>query len=116
MRWFGKKKEEPPGQDGGRYEGKPLLILLENYVLDCVGHLPPDKVSMITSIVQRVYGGGEDWKATLRSTLRLDGSLDENLRQMWQRNQEIARRSKQALTPEDFARMIVDQNFSDLIE
>jgi hypothetical protein len=115
MGWFRKQQgpTTPPSSD--RYQGKPLLVLLENYVLDCIGCLPQEKVTTITSIVQRVYGGGEDWKATLRSTLHLEDSLDENLRLMWLRNQDIARQANQSLRPEDFARMVVDQNFSTLI-
>jgi hypothetical protein len=113
--WFSKKQEESSEPKSDRYKGKPLLILLENYVLDCIGHLPQENVEAITSVVQRVYGGGGDWKATLRSTLQLSESLDESLRRMWLRNQEIAKQANQTLLPEDFARMVVDQNFSDLI-
>lgn len=69
----------------------------------------------ITSVVQRVYGGGQDWKATLRSTLHLEEALDESLKQMWLRNQDLARQANEKLLPEGFARMVVDQNFSALI-
>jgi hypothetical protein len=95
-----------------RYQGKPLLLLLESYVLDCIGHFPADKTAAMVSIVQKVYGGDEDWKATLRSTLHLDKSLDENLRQLWVRNQVIAKEAGETLGPIDFARMIVDRNFA----
>ncbi|MBX9601346.1 MAG: hypothetical protein K2X35_10085 [Bryobacteraceae bacterium] len=116
MGWFSKKKEQPATLNSARYRGKPLLILLENYVLDCIGCLPSQTVATVTSITQQVYGGGDDWKTTLRSTLHLDESLDENLRQMWTHNQEVARQAGQPLSPEDFARMVVDQNFSSLVD
>ncbi len=78
MGWFKKKKEPlPPKID--RYEGRPLLILLENYVLSCIGCLPEEKVPALTGVVQKVYGGGDDWKATLRSTLNLEDALDDEL-------------------------------------
>jgi hypothetical protein len=115
MGWFSKKQEQSSSLNRDRYKGKPLLILLESYVLDCIGCLPKEKMPTITSIIHRVYGGGGDWKATLRSTLHLDDALDENLRQMWVRNQDLARQANQTLPPEDFARMVVDQNFSSLI-
>ena len=115
MGWFSKKKEQSSPLNSDRYKGKPLLILLENYVLDCIGYLPQEKVPMITSLIQRVYGGGDDWKATLRSKLQLDTTLDENLQKMWGRNQEIANQANEALLPEDFARMVVDQNFASLV-
>jgi hypothetical protein len=41
--------------------------------------------------------------------------LDENLKQMWIHNQNLARQANEALAPENFARMVVDQNFSPLI-
>jgi hypothetical protein len=83
MGWFGKKQASPSHPSGDRYRGKPLLILLENYVLSCIGCLPPEKATALISVVQRVYGGGDDWKATLRSTLHLGDALDENVKQMW---------------------------------
>lgn len=115
MGWFKKKKEPlPPKMD--RYESKPLLILLENYVLSCIGCLPEEKVSALTGVVQKVYGGGDDWKATLRSNLHLEVSLDDDLRRMWLRNQDIAKQANESLLPEDFARMVVDDNFASLID
>ena len=98
-----------------RYAGRPLLIVLENYVLDCIGALPPDKQALARSVVQRVGAGGEDWKATVRAQLHLEASLDESLRGMWSRNQELARQHNQPLHPIQFAKMVVDQNFAQLI-
>ncbi len=102
MRWFG-KKQEPSPTITDRYTGKPLLILLENYVLSCIGCLPQKKVPALTAAVQKVYGGGDDWKATLRSTLHLEDVLDDDLRRMWLRNQDLAKQANELLLPEDFA-------------
>ena len=43
-----------------RYRGRPLLILLENYVLDSIGELPPEKQQGVAHIVAQVFGGGEN--------------------------------------------------------
>ena len=75
-----------------------------------------ERPAKIVNVVRKVYGGGDDWKATMRTTLQLNESLDENLRAMWFRNQEIAKKTNQVLTPEEFARMIVDENFLSLID
>jgi hypothetical protein len=99
-----------------RYAGKPLLILLENYVLSCIGQLPANKESGLVAAVQRVWGGGSDWKATMRSTLQLGESIDDSLIKMWATNQERARTANVVLLPEDFARMVVNENFVHLIE
>ena len=118
MRWF--RKPAAPAQESNsdydRYAGKPLLALLESYVLECIGQLPSEKETALIQIVQRVYGGGSDWKATLRSVLHLDDSLDESLRQMWTKNQDIAHQAGVRLSPEEYARMVVDQNFAQLID
>src|SRR5579862_3006467 len=91
-----------------RYAGRPLLIVLENYVLDCIGELPPDKQALACSIVQRVWGGGDDdWKATVRAQLRLEPSLDESLQGMWSRNRELAKRHDQPLHGVQFASAVV---------
>ena len=115
MGWFSKKKDTKGNAEIDRYSGKPLLILLENYVLDCIGHFPLEKRPNMVAVVNRVFGGGDDWKATLRASLRLDESLDDHVRQMWLRNQEIAGHAGKSLTPEEFARLVVDENFSSLI-
>ena len=116
MGWFTRKQQTPSAPQADRYAGRPLLILLESYVLSCIGQLSTDKETGLLSVTQHVYGGGDDWKATLRATLQLGDSLDESLRQMWSTNQERARQANVTLTAPDFARMIVDQNFAHLIQ
>lgn len=101
---------------GGRYAGRPLLILLENYVLGAIGRLPPDKEELTASITRRIFGDGPDWRATLRTTLHLEASMDESLRQMWDDHQKRAQEAGATLTPEDFARSVADENFAHLIE
>lgn len=98
-----------------RYVGRPLLIVLENYVLDCIGALSPDRQALARSVVQRVWGGGDDWKATVRRQLHLESGMDEALRGMWSRNQELAKQHNQQLHPIQFAKMVIDQNFAHLI-
>jgi len=92
---FGRFKKKSPASaplhsaeaEPERYSGRPLLIVLENYVLDCIGELGPDKQALARSVVQRVWGGGDDWKATVREQLKLLPSTDEALHGMWSRNQ-----------------------------
>src|SRR5579863_63690 len=87
----GKTEPGPPSND--RYKGRPLLILLENYVLSSIGSLPPEKEQLAASATQRVFGGGTDWRSTLRATLHLGDSLDESLREMWATNQQRAQQA-----------------------
>ena len=117
MKWFRKKRDEPaPGLNSARYKGRPLLILIESYLLDCIGELPPDKQDSIRKIVQGVYGGDYDWKQTLRTVLGLEDSIDDEIRQLWARNQEIATEGGTVLAAEEFARVIADKNFAPYID
>lgn len=120
MRFFhlGSKPRKPAYATaaGGRYDGRPLLILLENYVQAAIGCLPPDKEDLVGSITRRIFGGGPDWQATLRQTLNLQATLDEELRSMWDDSQRRAAEAGRPLSPADFARMVADENFGPLIE
>jgi hypothetical protein len=98
-----------------RYRGRPLLIVLENYVLAAIGELSDEKRAGIAEVVQRGFGGGSDWMATVRERLHINDSLDEQLRTMWAKNQDIARANGTILHPIQFARMVADTNWASLI-
>jgi hypothetical protein len=102
-----------PEVEPERYRGRPLLAALENYILAAIGEAPSDDVEM-RAIVQHVFGGGDDWMATVRHALDLNDSIDSGLQAIWARNQEIARQRGVALHPVQFAKMVVDQNFAHL--
>jgi hypothetical protein len=124
MGWFSRKRATAPDSDryaptereADRYKGRPLLILIENYVLHAIGCLPPEKIERMAAAVQRQWGGGPDWCATVREVLDIKDTLDDNLRAMWERNQVTARESGETLTPDTFARMIADVNFLPAME
>jgi len=98
-----------------RYRGRPLLVVLENYVLAAIGELPPSKITSVGKIVQSVFGGGVDWMKTVRKQLQLGDSIDESLHRMWIENQVIAKERGDKLQPVQFAKMVADQNFAELI-
>ena len=97
------------------HKGRPLLLIIENYVLDCVGALGPERQLQIRAVVERAFGGEAGWRRTVSGVLDLGESLDEELRRMWQQNQEIARANGTALHPAQFAKMVADQNLAHLI-
>jgi hypothetical protein len=104
-----------PEAEPERYRGRPLLIVLENYVLAAIRELPPEKHGAVAKVVQTVFGGGADWMKTVRSQLQLGDSLDASLRGMWERNQATAAQNGITLHPVQFAKMVADQNFAELI-
>jgi hypothetical protein len=118
-----KSKKESPSKElptsnlePERYEGRPLILILDNYVLDCIGELPSDKKALIITIVQKVFGGGTDWKKTVRDVLQLSGSIEDDIRSLWIENQQIAVQNNSELHPVQFAKMIVDDNFAEFID
>jgi hypothetical protein len=103
------------GAEPDRYQGRPLLILLENYVLAAIGELPAERSSGVGEMVRRMWGGGDDWMRTLRDQLGISASMDDDLRGLWTRNQEIARENGAELHSVQFAKMVADQNFAHLL-
>ena len=115
--WFKNRSAIPTAEaEPERYKGRPLLIVIENYVLSCIGHLPPESDARMQAIVHRMWPGPGDWKQQLRAGLRLEDSMDSRIRALWDRNLEIARVRGEELHPVQFAKMFADQNFAPSIE
>lgn len=95
-----------------RYLANPLRLLFEAYILDTLSHLPPAQTDLIARTIASTFGGPPaQWKHTLRHTFDLPDDTDANLRQLWQQRQEEAEQTQLTLTPETFARQIVDENY-----
>ena len=101
-------------KEADRYEGRPLVLILERYVLSCIGE--NDREVNMAAIVQKVWGGDQDWRQTVRQQLELPESVDEAIRGIWEKNLLIARQNKTSLHPIQFAKMFVDSNFAMHIE
>jgi hypothetical protein len=98
-----------------RYDGKPLLRLLECYVLEAIGQLSAvdrSKLEKMTPNFQAVYKLDGDWRSVVSQVMHFPGTLDENIRSLWKRNRELASRNGQELMAEDFAKMVVDENLT----
>ena len=97
-----------------RYDGKPLLRLLDLYVLRAIGKLSPDQeenMNRIAPKLQARFGGGGQWHEAVERAVGMEAEAAQDIRDMWARNQEIARANGLTLTPEEFAMMVVDDNF-----
>jgi hypothetical protein len=91
-----------------RYEKQPMLVIVENYVLDTLGLLEPDKAARLNDIVCRTFGG-KNWRDTVRKEFRLGD--DEGLRQLWKQQLEEAEAAQVELAPDQFARDVADSIF-----
>lgn len=96
-----------------RYDGKPLLRLLECYTLKAIDQLSETaeaQLEEMTPKLQSVYEVTGSWVEIVATIMDLPENLPTQLQEMWVRNTEIAQRSGVVLTPQKFAEMFVDQN------
>jgi hypothetical protein len=97
-----------------RYHRKPLLRLLELYVLKAIGELSQseeDDLNVMAPRLQARFGGGGQWHEAVERAVGMEAEAAQDIRDMWARNQEVARANGLTLTPEEFAMMVVDENF-----
>jgi len=95
---------------------KPVVILLENYVLDRIGLLGQTDELTQKVIMEKAFGEKGDWRARLRDELGLTADLDEQLKAMWKQAQGLATQKGTSLGPRQFAEMVVEENFQDVVE
>jgi hypothetical protein len=98
-----------------RYEGRPLLRLLEYYVLAALGELDERARAAMVEMeprLQRLYGVEGSWQTILATVMHLPPDTENQIRAMWKRNQEIAKPRQETLSPQRFAEMFVDDNFA----
>ena len=96
-----------------RYDGKPLLRLIELFVIDAIGELQPKDAATLEAMtpnLRQLYKTTGDWRAAISKAMAFPESMPEAIRGMWAKNQQIAVQSGTALTAEDFAVMFVDSN------
>jgi len=96
-----------------RYDGKPLLRLIELYVIDAAGALTPEdakNLDAMTPKLRQIYGTAGDWRAAIAKAMAFPESMPEAIRKLWTKNQEIAKQNGTSLSAEAFAIMFVDAN------
>ena len=101
-----------------RYEGRPLLILLENFVLACIGALSAETTARVADLTRRAFGAppDADWMEVLRTQLDLGPGICDTIRERWQAAVAHLEEAGEPSDPIAFARGIVDANFTPLIE
>lgn len=98
-----------------RYDGKPLLRLLELYVLRAIGELPQQEGQILEKMaptLMAIYGGDGEWHEVVATAVHMPADMATVIRDMWARNLEIARSKGMTLYPQMFAEMFVDENFA----
>lgn len=99
-----------------RYDGKPLLRLLELYILKALDELPAMEQETLTRLapkLQAIYGGNGQWHEAIEAAVHMPKDMPQLIRDMWAKNLEIARaKNVPALSAQKFAEMFVDENLT----
>lgn len=98
-----------------RYDGKPLLRLLELYVLKAIGELAPAEQQTLERMAPKlraIYGGNGEWHEAVAAAVHLPSDMPVAIQDMWTKNLEIARANGVTLHPQMFAEMFVDENLA----
>ncbi len=98
-----------------RYSGKPLLRLLECYVLWAIGQLTDKESSTLQAMTPKlrsIYGVEGEWQQVVAFAVHLPADMPVRIRDLWTKNAEIARANEATLTPQQFAEMFVDANLA----
>ncbi|WP_256753492.1 hypothetical protein [Mesorhizobium sp. Mes31] len=98
-----------------RYDGQPLLRLLDVYVLWAIGELSQESeegLKRMAPKLQSLFGGDGQWHDAVAQSMHMPDGMPEAIRDMWAKNLKIARDNNMTLTPQQFAEMFVDNNFA----
>jgi hypothetical protein len=98
-----------------RYKNQPIKRLVDAYVLDVVGALPPAAEATLERMnLQRVFKTkASEWHQVLRETLGLSGTFDTAILDLWLRWGDAARAEGKPYPPEQFAAQFTDNYFVD---
>jgi hypothetical protein len=98
-----------------RYEGKPLLRLLELYVLRAIDELPPAEQQTLERMapkLQSIYGGNGAWHEAVAAAVCMPADMPAVIRDAWTKDTKTARATGKTLQPQMFAETFVDKNLA----
>jgi hypothetical protein len=101
-----------------RYAGRPLLRLLDDYVLDVVGALPAETHPVLLKVVRLAYPNtpGNSWQQVLENELELAPDLKRKILAMWRDYEQFMAGQGEAADPSEFAVSFADANFAPWID
>jgi len=95
---------------------RPLVDLLERYILAAIGRLDAAGHTQAELLVLQTFGKANDWRKKVRRELGLTEALDVQLVQMWAEAQKTAAAQGATLSAAEFAAWVVEQNFVEVLE
>jgi len=98
-----------------RYTGKPLLRLVDSFVLDAIGHLPPEVDAKMTEMEPRfrkAFGATGTWREIVAEQMKFPAGLAGAIREVWTKGRVLFL-SENGYEPDpgQFTRSFVDSKF-----
>ena len=111
-----------PGADSmttepDRYQNRPLLRLLDCYILDVIGELPARQQEILRTLepkLQETFGTPGDWREIVAAQMGFLPSVPLSIEALWTAFQQDEQRLGREASASDFVRQFVAQNFPDL--
>jgi hypothetical protein len=101
--------------DTQRYEGKPLVRLLELYVLWATDTLSDEVEAKLYAMAPKLwetFGGDGSWQSAISTAMEFPPDMPGLIVENWKRNCAIAAANRAELLPQKFAETFVDANFA----
>ena len=98
-----------------RYQGRPLLRLLECYVLQAIDMLSEHDAEHLKTLepqLERSLGHQGRWSQIVEASLDLPPNMPQLIASAWRENLQIANANQVELRPQEFAEMFVDANLA----
>ena len=98
-----------------RYTGKPFLRLLDNYVLDAIGHLDADEAATLTRLepkFHQAFNATGEWRAIVVARMEFPDGIQGAIREVWDKGKvRFVQEHGHDPDPVEFTRVFVDTNF-----
>jgi len=103
-----------------RYANRPLLRLVDCYLLDLIGELPHDQAELLPQLVPRLQrtfcSARVTWQELVEDQLALLPEARNEIIRFWAGYQAHHRALGREVTPAEFVIEFTGQNFPDLLE
>ena len=99
-----------------RYAGRPFLRLLECLALDAIDALDPAQRATLEKMAPKLaasLGREGTWQQIVAAQMQWGDGIEVAIRELWERNREVAREEGIELTADEFAMLFADANTSD---
>jgi hypothetical protein len=101
--------------DTTRYDGKPLLRLLELYVLWASDTLSDELEARVFAMAPKLwetFGGDGSWQSAIATAMQFPANMPQLIAANWTKNRALAEAEGVDLLPQKFAESFVDTNFT----